>query len=570
MADKILLMTPWGESLEGIPLQEYPRPQMRRDSYICLNGEWELAITKNGDTHHFDRTITVPFAPQSVLSGVETEIKDDALIYYRRTFTLPDGFNKGRVLLHFGGVDQIAEITVNGHFLCRHEGGFDAFCVDITSALEDENELTVAVCDRLDDCIYPYGKQRHRRGGMWYTPVTGIWQTVWLESVPENYIKGLKIDADSQKVLIAAQGVSEGVVTIIDGSERVCLPLVDGKAEYAPEHPICWSPENPHLYEFYVESGEDRVDSYFALRSLSVELQGGYPRLCLNGKPYFFHGLLDQGYFSDGIYTPADYAAYEYDILKMKKLGFNMLRKHIKVEPEQFYYLCDRLGMVVFQDMVNNGKYSFFRDTALPTAGVQRLWDGWLHLNKRSRMAFEEGMKKTVNQLYNHPCICCWTIFNEGWGQFCADKMYDRLKAIDASRFIDATSGWFRRKRSDVDSRHVYFRKVELTCRSKPLFLSEFGGYSFKPAGHVFNTEKTYGYGKFDSREKFVDALRLLYLEQIVPLAEKGLSAAVYTQVSDVEDETNGLLSYDRKFEKVLPEEFADISEKLKDLTSNL
>lgn len=313
------------------------------------------------------------------------------------------------------------------------------------------------------------------------------------------------------------------------------------------------------MYHFTVQTGEDRVQSYFALRTLEIKDVDGYPRICLNGKPYFFHGLLDQGYWQDGIFTPNSPAAYEQDILFAKKLGFNMLRKHIKIEPQLFYYACDRLGMVVFQDMVNNGAYSFLRDTALPTVGLKWLPDRWLHRNKRSRAAFEQAMVETVEILYNHPCICYWTIFNEGWGQFCAATMYKRLKTLDDSRVIDTASGWFSGVDSDVDSRHVYFRKVRLKAGKKPLVLSEFGGYSYQVEGHVFNPKKEYGYGKCTSREEFVQALRKVYLEEVAPLIEKGLCAAVYTQISDVEDEVNGLVTYDRQVEKVKPEELADL-----------
>jgi len=314
-----------------------------------------------------------------------------------------------------------------------------------------------------------------------------------------------------------------------------------------PEEPHFWSPEDPYLYEFAVETKDDRVESYFALRSLEIKTVEGYPRLCLNGKPYFFHGLLDQGYWPDGLFTPAAPECYAEDILAMKKLGFNTLRKHIKVEPEEFYYQCDKLGMVVFQDMVNNGDYSFLRDTALPTVGLQKLPDQGLHRDEKCRQMFLAGMEATVNQLKNHPCICYWTIFNEGWGQFDSDNVYEQFRKLDDTRFIDTTSGWFRRKKSDVDSRHVYFKPVKLKAGEKPLVLSEFGGYSYKPEGHVFNTEQTYGYGKFADAGEFRTALEKLYREQIVPAVKTGLCAAIYTQVSDVEDETNGLLSYDRK-----------------------
>ena len=298
-------------------------------------------------------------------------------------------------------------------------------------------------------------------------------------------------------------------------------------------------------------AGDDRVESYFALRSLEIKTVDGCPRLCLNGKPYFFHGLLDQGYWPEGLLTPPAPESYADDILAMKALGFNTLRKHIKVEPEEFYYQCDKLGMVVFQDMVNNGDYNFLRDTALPTVGIQKLDDRKLHRDEATRKAFLEAMEATVRQLKNHPSICYWTIFNEGWGQFDSDNVCAQFRKLDSTRFIDATSGWFRRSNTDVDSRHVYFKPIRLKATDKPLVLSEFGGYSYKPEGHVFNTEQTYGYGKFADPGEFADAVDALYREQVIPAAENGLCAAIYTQVSDVEDETNGLLSYDRKVNKM-------------------
>ena len=290
---------------------------------------------------------------------------------------------------------------------------------------------------------------------------------------------------------------------------------------------------------------------------------GGIPRLCLNGRPYFLHALLDQGYWSDGIYTPATPDGYEKDILAMKELGFNTLRKHIKVEPEQFYYDCDRLGMLVMQDMVNNGHYSFFRDTALPTVGLKRLNDKHLHRSETTRKAFFDGMKATVSQLRNHPCIVYWTIFNEGWGQFDSQTAYERLKALDSTRFIDTASGWFKGADSDVDSEHIYFKPVKLKYSEKPMVLSEFGGYSYKPEGHVANPVNTYGYRFFKEQADFEAALVKLYEDEISPAVEKGLCGAVYTQVSDVEDETNGLLSYDRRVCKVGSEPMRKIADAL-------
>lgn len=563
MSKTTALFTKDGAELKGQPWNVYPRPQLRRDSFLCLNGEWDFAVGDMTEPTTYDRTIRVPFAPESLLSGIGEVFDETAVLWYRRTFSLPDDFRRDRVLLHIGAADQEATVFLNGVNVGAHTGGYAPFTLDITDALAEENTLVIRVTDHLSDHVLPYGKQRRDRGGMWYTPVSGMWQTVWLESVPTDYIRSLRINVGDEWADITADGANEGEIVVQTPDGEVTLPLQNGHARIDVSAPRHWSPEDPYLYHFTITTPTDRVTSYFALRTLTVQTVNGTPRLCLNGKPYFFHGLLDQGYWSDGLLTPATPEGYADDICAMKALGFNMLRKHIKVEPEQFYYDCDRLGMVVFQDMVNNGHYSFLRDTALPTIGLQCLPDRLLHRDRATRRAFVRSMEETVAQLYNHPSVCYWTIFNEGWGQFCGSEMYRRLRALDKSRFIDTTSGWFRGADSDVDSRHVYFRKLRLKARKKPLVLSEFGGYSYKPAGHVFNTEQTYGYGKFSERDAFVAALRRLYTDEVLPAIERGLCAAVYTQVSDVEDETNGLVSYDREVKKVLPEEFADVSEAL-------
>jgi len=551
------LITSRGEALlqsEKTPWTVYPRPQLRRDNYVNLNGIWEFSAPG------YTGPILVPFCPESQLSGVQQHFPEGSELGYRRKFTLPEDFSKGRVLLHIGAADQVAEVYVNQIKVGSHAGGYEAFTLDITDALQNENELVILCRDNLHDQSFPYGKQvlPQKRGGMWYTPVSGIWQTVWLESVPETYIQKLNIENRGYSVTISAEPALEGVVTVPGlGS----FPL---GSTITPEDPHLWSPEDPYLYEFTVEAGEDRVESYFAIRSLDIRTVDGYTRLCLNGNPYFFHGLLDQGYWPEGLLTAPAPESFSDDILAMKNLGFNMLRKHIKVEPEEFYYQCDRLGMIVFQDMVNNGDYHFLRDTALPTVGLQKLPDSRLHKAPATRQAFLDGMTATVKALKNHPSIVYWTIFNEGWGQFDADGVYEIFRKLDDTRFIDSTSGWFRRKKTDVDSRHVYFKPIHLTAGDKPLVLSEFGGYSYKPEGHVFNTEHTYGYGKFTDLNGWNEAVEKLYLEQVVPAFQKGLCAAVYTQVSDVEDETNGLLSYDRKVCKANAGQFQRIARLLK------
>ena len=562
MSELRQVYTAAGETLSGVPWDVYPRPQLRRDSFVCLNGTWEFAVSEEEPTH-YDRTIRVPFAPESLLSGVGECFPEAQARWYRRRFVLPEAFRRDRVLLHIGAADQEAAVFVNGVLVGEHRGGYEAFCLDITEALQAENTLVVRVIDRLSEQILPYGKQCHKRGGMWYTPVSGIWQTVWLESVAEAYVHRLTIDTDEHGATITAEGVENGTVTVQTPQSELAVPMNDGIARIEVPEPRLWSPEDPYLYTFTLQTASDEVHSYFALRTLDIRTVDGLPRLCLNGKPYLFHGLLDQGYWSDGLFTPATPAGYAEDIAAMKALGFNTLRKHIKVEPEQFYYDCDRLGMVVFQDMVNNSDYSFFRDTALPTVGLIRRKDARLHRNPASREAFVQGMEQTVRQLYNHPCICYWTIFNEGWGQFDGSEQYRRLRELDSSRFIDTTSGWFLGSDSDVESRHIYFRRLKMKPSDKPLVLSEFGGYSFKTEGHVFNTEQSYGYGSCKTREELVEKIRALYTEQVLPLIPQGLCAVIYTQVSDIEDEINGLVTYDRRVAKLLPEEFADISRRL-------
>ena len=556
------LYTPEGETLAGTPWDIYPRPQLKRDSYINLNGNWDFGVGTNTFPKQFDKTILVPFCPESLLSGIHEHFPEGCALAYRRTFTLPEGFRKNRVLLHIGAADQHLYCFVNDKKIGSHTGGYWAITFDITEALiEGENEIKFRCHDDLSNQVHPYGKQTMKRGGMWYTPVSGIWQTVWLESVPETYIQDLDIQVDLTRAVITTTPALDGKV-ICEGTE---YPLAGGKAVIAPENPRLWSPEDPYLYDFVIETETDRVESYFALRTIESKTINGIPRLCLNGKPYFFHGLLDQGYWPDGIFTPAKPECFVRDILEMKKLGFNTLRKHIKVEPEEFYYQCDKLGMVVFQDMVNNGDYNFLRDTVVPTVGIQKLSDKHMHADENSRKEFLRCMEATVKQLKNHPCILYWTIFNEAWGQFDSEAVFEQFIKLDHSRIVDATSGWFRQKKSDVDSRHIYFGPWnKLTVTDKPLVLSEFGGYAYPVEGHVFNTGNTYGYKVCKNAEAFGQAMEKLYRQKVIPAVKSGLSAAIITQVSDVEDEVNGFLTYDRKINKADEGQMLAIAEELK------
>lgn len=547
------LKTPWMLQPD-IPWEEYPRPQMRRDSFLTLNGLWELSC--NGEDWG---KILVPYPPESQLSGIHRRLNKGDVLTYRRKFSLPEGFFKRRVLLHFGAVDQICHVYVNETLVGSHKGGYLPFFFDITEYMKAENTLRVEAIDDLDIDL-PYGKQCRDRGGMWYTPVSGIWQTVWLESVPENYIQRLTITPTADHVTISVIGGCENMKLVFEGST---YPIHQGSISLSPTTPRRWSPEDPYLYSFTVRAGEDEVESYFALRSVEIRKVEGYKRIFLNGKPCYFHGLLDQGYYPDGIFLPGSPEGYTFDVEKMKSLGFNTLRKHIKIEPERFYYDCDRLGMLVFQDLVNCGPYDFLLDTALPTIGQRRFS---LHRkpSKRSRKFFREHGKKTLEHLHNHPCIVLYTLFNEGWGQHDTQELYEQMREWEPTRLWNAASGWFKNSDSDIQSEHIYFGKLDMKSdRRRPLLLTEFGGYSWPVEEHRFNLDQEYGYQKYTNGDELNDALEKLYRQSILPQIKTGLCGSILTQVSDVEDETNGMMTYDRQVMKIIPERMKAVSEEL-------
>ena len=539
------LVTPF-ESDNSLSWQEYPRPQLKRDSYISLCGIWRLAV-KKADTATPVGDITVPYPPESRISGIDRPLGEDEKYIYTKTFTVPQGFINHKTLLHFGAVDTIAKVWLNDVYVGEHTGGYLPFTLDITEAVKPEdNTIMVEVEDTLDIDL-AYGKQRKDRGGMWYTPISGIWQPVWIESVPENHIENIRLTPSLADITIEVTGGAEEKTVIINTENGYISHIFTGnKAVIKIENPQHWSPGNPYLYNFELISGKDRVQSYFALRTVTIEKVNSQSYICLNGKPYFFHGLLDQGYWADGIYTPATPQGFVWDIVNMKKLGFNMLRKHIKIESDLFYYYCDKYGMAVFQDMMNAGKYNYVIDTVLPTIGMKK---GVTHRPSEKRKEFfERECRQLTELLYNHPSVVYYTIFNEGWGQYDADRIYAELKACDPTRVWDATSGWFIEKDSDVDSHHIYFRRIKLKARAdRPLVLSEFGGFSYKVEGHSFNLDEEYGYKKFKSAQELTKGLCDMYYNDIVPCIANGLNAAVLTQVSDVEDETNGIVTYDRQ-----------------------
>ena len=532
--------------------QSYPRPQMKREGYKILNGTWKLD----------GKDIQIPFVPQSRLSGYEGKVGEH--LTYEMQFTIPENFTKPGILLHFGAVDQEARVYVNGIFVGEHKGGYLPFYFHIEDVVnrDGENTLKVEAVDRLGT-KYPYGKQCKKRGGMWYTEISGIWQTVWMENVPKEYIEKIKITPSLDSVEITVESKTTGFTAVVSASGEEYV-FSDNTGIIKMDHPINWTVDNPYLYDVTIKTAEDEVDSYFALRTISIQDVDGVQRVCLNNQPVFMHGLLDQGYFEDGIFLPEDEKGYEKDILNMKELGFNMLRKHIKIEPEIFYYECDRLGMLVFQDMVNNGKYSYIFDTVLPTIKLKKRNDRRrLDRNKERKEIFKQHMIDTLQDLYNHPCIIGYTIFNEGWGQFNSDEMYDIAKGVDNSRIYDSTSGWFAQKKSDVDSEHIYFRAEELHAKERPMFLSECGGFSYLVKDHAYNPEKTYGYGACKDSEELTDRIVDMYRVMVLPGIKGGVCGCVYTQVSDVEDEINGMYTYDREVCKVNKDKMKALSEEI-------
>ena len=561
------------------PLAEYPRPAMRRDSCEILNGPWQYAITQTAEyPAAWQGSILVPYSPEAPASGVGRTLQPGQWLHYHRLFAPPAG-EGGRVLLHFGAVDYACAVQVNGHLAGGHRGGYWPFTLDITDLLNGtgRNSLWVAVQDPTGHGTQARGKQTLKPGGMFYPAQSGIWQTVWLERVPDNYIQTLTVtpDYDARTVTVrvhtAKPGgavnlwamVRAGGVTIAEdwGSDEADQ---DGKVtlNIPEEHFFPWSPDTPFLYDLTVgtnqgeEAGLDTVHSYFALRKWSCAPDAhGVLRFCLNDKPILLNGLLDQGYWPEGLYTPPSDAAVERELSEVKALGFNLLRKHAKIEPQRWYYHCDRLGLIVWQDMVNGGSaYNLWFVTYLTNVLqplLRRFPDGKAcrRLLSRAKPAGREEyaheLADTVQALRCHPCIACWVPFNEGWGQFDAGKAVQALRALDGTRLVDEASGWFDQGGGDVHSLHNYFYPLRIRPQKRTVALSEYGGIAWPMPGHE-PPRKTYGYGTAKDRQELTARYKKLQLKTVLPQLEKGLSALVYTQLTDVEDEVNGLFTYDR------------------------
>lgn len=577
--DKI--STSWSEQIDGskVPLPEYPRPQMTRDTWLNLNGLWDYAIQPSAAStpSSFQGKILVPFAVESALSGVGKTVGKDNKLWYRRTFTLPSSFRRKNVLLHFGAVDWRCEVFINGKSAGKHEGGYDPFSFDITPHLKRSGaqEIVVSVWDPSDDGPQPRGKQVNEPKSIWYTPVTGIWQTVWLEPVSATYIESLwntpNADAQTLNVQVKTQNLQESdeiVVTAWDGDQKVAEQKVTG-----PETVLSlpgaklWTPDEPFLYDLSVQIVRkrkvvDEVKGYFAIRKISVEPDDkGIKRMMLNNEFVFQYGPLDQGWWPDGLYTAPTDEALRFDIEKTKAMGFNMIRKHVKVEPARWYYHCDKLGMLVWQDM--------------PSGDMGNRWESRPGITgietEKNRTAESEEIFRTewkaiIDATYNFPCIVVWVPFNEGWGQFKTKAIVEWTMNYDPSRLVNQASGGNFYDTGHILDIHNYpdpvMPRPELFGKDFVLVLGEYGGLGLPLEGHTWQTKDNWGYQSFPDKEALLKRYTT-YIDNLDKLIDRGLSAAVYTQTTDVEIEVNGLMTYDRKVIKMPEETLKDMHRKL-------
>ena len=604
------LYTPWGEQIKSQKDQkvwpEYPRPQLRRKDFHILNGKWRYLITTDnlqpGQPLKAEGEILVPFSPEALLSGVGRQLQPEEYLWYERSvsFSKDEQAKKAagmRCILHFDAVDQQTVVYLDGQEIAAHIGGYLPFSADITDFVSNQDTLMqVWVQDTSDTSYHARGKQTLKRGGMFYTAQSGIWQSVWYEWVPKNYVTDIRITphpesrqvtvelsspkpftavtctvqkADRQYSIDTEEGTSavkEQVLRIGRNLIGVAITMESSNAGMLtltlPEDGMfLWTPEDPWLYEFTVTADEDVIHSYFAMRSFSVEPdEQGVLRFCLNHSPYFLHGLLDQGYWSDGLMTAPCDDAFVFDINLAKDMGFNMLRKHIKIEPRRWYYHCDRLGMIVWQDMVSGGtSYHMplvcYMPTLFPHISAHTK-DSHYRLFSRTdqegRSAWEQECLETVEHLYSVPSLAVWIPFNEGWGQFDAARIAELVKEKDPTRPVDHASGWFDQKGGDFKSIHNYFRPLKVKLDGKRAFvISEYGGFACRIPDHS-SVERIYGYRKFATTQELTAAYQELIEKHLLPLKEAGLSGAVYTQLSDVEEEVNGLVTYDRRVVKIV------------------
>ena len=562
------LTTPWTASVRPErPLPEHPRPQLTRAKWTNLNGLWDYAIRSKDDAQpaQFDGRILVPFAVESALSGVKKPLTPDQRLWYRRTFSYTPAKN-ARLLLHFGAVDWRAEVSVNGKPVGTHEGGYDPFTFDVTGALKPgaEQELVVVVSDPTDTALIPRGKQVLNPNGIWYTAVSGIWQTVWIEPVPVRHVTGLSMipDPDGKRLRLTVQASGAGEFTAIAryrGAVAGRIAGATGKEVSLPVgDPHLWDPDHPELYDLDIAlKGGDAVKSYFAMRTVETRPDAaGHLRVFLNHKPLFLIGPLDQGWWPDGLYTAPTDDALRFDIEALKKMGFNMARKHVKVEPARWYYWCDKLGFLVWQDMPS-------AMTRTPPTSVRKGAAADAVFPPGQAAAWEHELKAIIHSLINEPCIIVWVPFNEGWGQHSTNDVLQMVKALDPTRLVDAPSGWEDRGWGDFKDMHEYpGPNMFPVMKDRVSVLGEFGGLGLPLPGHLWWDKRNWGYRTFEDQAKLQAGYEGL-MEKLASLVQQGLAAAVYTQTTDVEGEVNGLMTYDRKVMKFDAAKLAELHRKL-------
>ena len=554
------------------PLSEYPRPQLERDSYLCLNGVWEYAIRQEAEIPStFDGDILVPYSPETPLSGVNKKVSPKDYLFYRLRFVLPPEFIKDEIILHFTAVDQIADVYLNDVHLGKHIGGYLPFEFKIKKHLKEINTLVVRVQDLTDTSYHSRGKQKIERGGIWYTPQSGIYMPVWMESVPKDYVQSIKLtpDIDHQKLKIKVKSTAKTVYFELN-SKKIGIPT-NVECDIKIDEMHLWSPESPYLYHFTISTGTETVKSYFAMRKISIITNENKQKIItLNNEPYFMRGVLDQGYYPGGLLTPSCYDDYIKDIKLMKDMGFNTIRKHIKIEPLRWYYECDKMGMLVWQDFVNAGESYIYQVVTWPVITNIHISDR-LHglLRRRNAEGRKETLqefKDTIKYLYNVPCIVLWTIFNEGWGQFDSKDVYKAIRPLDTTRLYDHASGWHDQGISDVKSMHVYFHRAKMPpkrkVKNRAIVISEIGAFIYPIEGHMMVGKNVYNvYDSYDKwLKEYTDFINLDIVENI----PKGLCAFIYTQLSDVEEELNGLITYDREVIKAPIDAIRELNEKAK------
>ncbi len=558
--------------LEKKPLSEYPRPQLVRDSYLSINGYWDYQIFDKRKRMRKEGKILVPFSPETKLSEVNTILLPKETLMYEKEIDVSSFLHFNHIILHFDKVDQVSELYINDQFTLKHNNGYLPFECDIKPYLkENDNKIKIKliVKDDSNKSNKARGKQRLDRGGIFYTPQSGIYMPTWIEGVNTNYIQKLKITPDIDNSVLKLIVFSKASTVKVSYEDKIIEIPSNKEVSLKIDNLHLWSPEDPYLYPLKVESNDDVITSYFAMRKFSlIKDKDNITRLALNNKPYFMKGVLDQGYWSDSLLTPSKDEDYINDILAIKEMGFNVSRKHIKIESLRWYYHCDRLGLIVWQDFINGGgdvsivKMFILSHTANLNDKKHFLFKRW---NKQNRKESEQEFYGIIDYLYNVPSIGLWTIFNEGWGQFDSKRIYEECLKRDNTRLYDHASGWFDQKAGDVKSLHVYFKSVSMPSleENRAIIVSECGGYSLKIDNHTFSS-KEFGYAKMKDSAELLKRYSDLADNDIIANIPKGLSAFIYTELSDVEDELNGFLTYDRQIKKLPFDKIKEINDKIK------